>query len=535
MAGLSFRKIIFISSMFFHNHLKISKLSSKQGVCNEAQLGFLNLESLGKKTDLGNHVLLFNGERVLLRSSSSSSSLFPYFMLVAFEAGSLIRALVLLLLYPLIFLCSEDLALKAMVMVSFIGLKKERFVEGRSVLPKFFLDDVAMESFEVVRKGKMAVAISDLPQVMVETFLGNYLGIDFVVGRELKTFRGYFLGVMMEEQIKNDEVEALISNSSNKVLGIVNGSKKLCVDDYCRWFSHCKEIYSVSEEERSKWHKLPRDCYPKPLIFHDGRLAFRPTFFATLAMFTWLPMGIALGILRIAATVTLCNALRFPILHLTGIHIRVYNSKNIDSSQDRKKEKGALYVCNHRTLIDPLLLSFCLKKPLTAVVYSLSRISEILSPIKTVRLTRNRDRDAKLLQNLLSQGNVALCPEGTTCREPYLLRFSPLFTKITDRVHPVAINCHVTMFYGTTARGLKVLDPLLNLMNPWPTAWVHFLEVAHVGGSAMAIDNGSDEENSKYEMANLVQASIAKELGFTCTKLTRKDKYLILAGNEGLV
>jgi glycerol-3-phosphate acyltransferase len=49
-------------------------------------------------------------------------STFPYFMLVAVEAGSFLRGLLLLLIYPMILRClcllGGDLYLKIMVMVS---------------------------------------------------------------------------------------------------------------------------------------------------------------------------------------------------------------------------------------------------------------------------------------------------------------------------------------------------------------------------------------------------------------------------------
>ncbi|KAL0410307.1 UNVERIFIED_CONTAM: putative glycerol-3-phosphate acyltransferase 3 [Sesamum latifolium] len=359
---------------------------------------------------------------------------------------------------------NQELALKVMVFVCFVGLKKESFVEGRAVLPKFFLEDVGRESFEVVRRGKMSVASA----------------------------------ICLRK----------------------------CLDR--EWFLNCKEIYLVNEQERRNWHQLPRDLYPKPLIFHDGRLAFRPTFWATLSMFIWLPIGFTLGIIRaIVAVSSLPFAIKFPILHLTGAQIKISNPELATTNN----ANGALYVCNHRTLLDPLMLSYCLRTPLTAVVYSLSRVSEIISPIKTARLTRNREQDAALMRKLLSQGNLVVCPEGTTCREPYLLRFSPLFTEISDRIFPAAIDYDVSMFYGTTARGFKSLDSLFLLMNPRPSCSVRFLSMVRRG----AEESGGDVETSKYKTANLVQSMIAEELGFSCTKLTRKDKYLILAGNEGIV
>ncbi|KAL0333606.1 UNVERIFIED_CONTAM: putative glycerol-3-phosphate acyltransferase 2 [Sesamum angustifolium] len=120
------------------------------------------LQVLGQRQDLEDKFLIFNVETSLLRSSS----LFPYFLLVAFEAGSPIRAFIFLILYPFITLCRDDLALKLMVMICFFGLSKERFREGRAVLPKFFLENVGRESFEVLRRGKKTVGVSNLPQVM---------------------------------------------------------------------------------------------------------------------------------------------------------------------------------------------------------------------------------------------------------------------------------------------------------------------------------------------------------------------------------
>jgi glycerol-3-phosphate acyltransferase len=142
--------------------------------------------------------MIFDAEGALLKSSS----LFPYFMLVAFEGGGLLRALFLLLSYPLTCLFSEEMGLKIMVMVCFFGIKQESFRIGINVLPKFFLEDVGLEIFEVLKRsgGGKLVGVSKLPQVMVEYFLKDYLEIDFVVGRELKVFHGYFVGLMEEKK-----------------------------------------------------------------------------------------------------------------------------------------------------------------------------------------------------------------------------------------------------------------------------------------------------------------------------------------------
>lgn len=133
-----------------------------------------------------------------------SSSTFPYFMLVALEAGGLLRALLLLLLYPVLRLLSHDRAVKVMAMVSFFGLRKDvAFRAGRVVLPKLLLEDVSAEVFDAaVASRRRCVCVSAMPRAMVEPFLKEYLGIDAVIVPEMREFRGqrgYYLGVMEEE------------------------------------------------------------------------------------------------------------------------------------------------------------------------------------------------------------------------------------------------------------------------------------------------------------------------------------------------
>ncbi|CAI9769336.1 unnamed protein product [Fraxinus pennsylvanica] len=125
-------------------------------------------------------------EEALLKSSS----LFPYFMLVAFEAGSLIRALVLFLSYPFVCLFGKEIGIRIMVLICFCGIKKANYRLGRSVLPKFFLKDVGYEGFQVVMKYKKKVAVSDMPNLMVEGFLRDCLDVNAVVGRDLKVVFG---------------------------------------------------------------------------------------------------------------------------------------------------------------------------------------------------------------------------------------------------------------------------------------------------------------------------------------------------------
>nr|XP_027109711.1 probable glycerol-3-phosphate acyltransferase 3 [Coffea arabica] len=475
--------------------------------------------SLSIKADyLLNETLVFHMEEALLKSSS----LFPYFMLVAFEAGGLLRAILLFVAYPLFCFFSKEMRTKIMVFICFFGIKRDRFRVGRSVLPKFFMEDVGYEGFEIIMRHKRKVGVSDLPTVMVEGFLKDYLGVDFVMGREMKVAYGYFVGFMEERKNSNSFLNEI--TGEEKINSLV-GYHSLGTTFSQHFFSHCKEIYLVTRAEKRKWHILPRDKYPRRLIFHDGRLAFRPTFSATFMMFLWFPFGLFLCIIRATAGLFLPYGIALPILAFTGIKGTV----SMHHTPSDKKSRGTLFVCNHRTLLDPIYVSMALMKPVTAATYSLSRISEMLSPIRTVRLMRDRENDLRMMDEVLCQGDVVVCPEGTTCREPYLLRFSPSFAELTDDIVPVALDMQVSMFYGTTASGLKCLDPLFFLLNPSPTYMIKFLE--RLPASYTCGSGGK----SRYEVANYVQCEIGKALGYECTSLTRKDKYMILAGNEGVI
>lgn len=288
----------------------------------------------------------------------------------------------------------------------------------------------------------------------------------------------------------------------------------------------------VSEEEKRQWPPLSRDMYPRPLIFHDGRLAFRPGFVPMLVTFMWFPVGLFLSMVRIVLGF-FPYWIALPITAFTGLRLRVKRPKSGSS-----KGKGRLYVCNHRTLLDPVFLSAVVGSPLCAVTYSISRTSELLSPIKTVRLRRNRDEDAKIMENLLSKGDLVVCPEGTTCREPYLLRFSPLFAELNgtgnDNIVPVAVDSCVSMFHGTTAGGMKFLDPFFFLMNPYPGYGFELLDMSALGRISTSTSTATAPAwaASKVEVANMVQREIGKALGFACTNFTRKDKYFVLTSRS---
>uniref|UniRef100_A0A0D9W114 Phospholipid/glycerol acyltransferase domain-containing protein n=1 Tax=Leersia perrieri TaxID=77586 RepID=A0A0D9W114_9ORYZ len=458
----------------------------------------------------------------------TSPSTFPYFMLVALEAGGLLRGLILLILYPILLL-GHDHAIKVMAMVSFAGIRKDGFRLGTAVMPKLFLDDVSEEVFEAAtamagdRRRRRVVCVTAMPREMVEPFLKEYLAVDAVVAPEMRTIRGYYTGLMEDdgEVMKRVDMDEVIGGDDRVVVVGIAGIGR----SFHQLFqNYCKEVYvATTESARRRRRRLHPRRYAKPLIFHDGRVAFRPTPAATLATFMWLPLAFPLAVLRTAIFLLLPFSLSVPLLAALGMHCRHISHAAAGLN---------LFVCNHRSLLDPLYVSaVSARADLAAATYSISRLSEMLAPIRTFRLTRDRAADRAAMQAHLSSsssggcgGGLVVCPEGTTCREPFLLRFSPLFTELGADVQPVALHSEVGIFHGTTASGWKLLDPFYLLMNPSPAYVLQFLDPVAVG-----------ERRGGPEVANEVQRRIAEALGYACTALTRRDKYLVLAGNDGVV
>nr|AAL79787.1 hypothetical protein [Oryza sativa Japonica Group] len=413
----------------------------------------------------GNEATVVDVDRLLLKPSSPSSAtaLFPPFFLLAVEAGGFVRGLVLLALYPALrLLTAEGARLKAMAMVCFLGLRRgEAARAGRAVLPRYFFREAA--DVEAL----MEAAASARKEVITVVAAASRLFPTVMVETFLKEYVGF---------------DAVVGRETPR-----NGAG------------------------------------PRPLIFHDGRLAFTPTPAAALAMYVYLPLAVALSVLRIAIFTLLPRGVSGAAAALAGVRLRVAGAPRPPAAGDAAG--GRLYACNHRTLLDAVAVSGALGRPVSSVTYSLGRLSELLSPIPLLPLAREREEDRRRMASLLSRGDVVVCPEGTTCREPYLLRFSPLFAELADEVNPVAVRAAAGMFYGTsTSPSAKCFDSVFFLMNPSPEYGVHFLEpVATAGAGA----------GSSIEVANRVQRVIAGALGYEATTLTRKAKYLLLAGNEG--
>uniref|UniRef100_A0ACD5TUN2 Uncharacterized protein n=1 Tax=Avena sativa TaxID=4498 RepID=A0ACD5TUN2_AVESA len=361
---------------------------------------------------------------------------------------------------------------------------------------------------------------------MAEPFLRDHLGADAVAGTELATWRGRATGMVdarrgvLVGEAKAEALRELVGDGGHAPeVGL--GDRR---SDYA-FMSLCKEAYLVPG---TPVDAVGADKLRKPVVFHDGRLVQRPTPLAALVAVAWFPLGFLLSVVRVAAGSLVPMPWQYHAYRALGVRITVRGAPPPRPGRASGRT-GALYACSHRTLMDPVFLSVALRRPVSVVTYSLSRLSEILSPIKTVRLTRDRATDAAAIRRLLAGGDVAVCPEGTTCREPFLLRFSALFAELTDDIVPVATECRMSMFHGTSARGWKAMDPFFLFMNPSPQYTVTFLDKLppkHTCGGG---------GKSSHEVANHVQRLIASALSYECTGFTRKDKYRALAGNDGIV
>ncbi|AQK86442.1 Glycerol-3-phosphate acyltransferase 5 [Zea mays] len=467
-------------------------------------------------------------EGALLRSADT----LPYFMLVAFEASGLPRFALLLALCPLLRLLElagrGGLALRAAAFVATAGVTRaELEAVSRAVLPKFMADDVDPAAWAAFGSCEgRRVVVTRMPRVMVERFAKEHLGAHAVVGSDLEYSRlrrstGLLKGACHEAVASR--ARALFAGDDLPDLAIAGS-------EMARSFTFCEEQISPPFTGDHGMNAAPPF---RPVIFHDGRLVCRPTPFMSLVILLWLPLGVLVAFVRIAV------GLMVPIWSIPYI-APVFGGAVIihgrapppvrpsDAADVGSPPSGVLFVCTHRTLMDPVVLATVLGRRVAAVTYSISRLSEILSPIPTVRLTRDREVDAARMRAELASGDVAVCPEGTTCREPFLLRFSKLFAELSDRIVPVAMNYRVGLFHPTTARGWKAMDPIFFFMNPRPVYEVTFLNQLPAEATCAA-------GKSPVDVANYVQRILAATLGFECTTLTRKDKYTVLAGNDGVL
>lgn len=180
-----------------HVFLRKTTTTSSQRAPSGLQTVYPSVTQCSSSSNLeGQTIVCDDFHDTLLRAPDS---LFPYFMLVAFEGGSLLRALLLLALSPaLCLLGKHEFGMRIMAFVTFCGLTTgDLRLVTRAVLPKFFLENLHLQACEVLKR-RRAVVLTTLPRLMVEGFLKEYLEeVGEVVGAELQVVKGcYFTGVI---------------------------------------------------------------------------------------------------------------------------------------------------------------------------------------------------------------------------------------------------------------------------------------------------------------------------------------------------
>ncbi|KAB2624625.1 glycerol-3-phosphate 2-O-acyltransferase 6-like [Pyrus ussuriensis x Pyrus communis] len=453
------------------------------------------------------HTVVADMDGTLLRGRSS----FPYFALIAFEVGGILRLLFLLLVTPLAgllyYFVSESAGIQVLIFATFAGVKFSEIESvARAVLPKFYSSDLHPESWRVLSACEKRCILTANPRIMVQPFLKDFLGFDTVLGTEVATNKGTATGFVSPPGVLPE---------------IALGDKHTDIP----FMKLCKEGYMVPAKPEVE--AVTNDKLPKPIIFHDGRLVQKPTPLVALLTLLWLPIGFFLACLRISARALIPMSLVYHAFWALGVRVTVKGTPP-PAPQKSTGHTDVLYICSHRTFLDPIFLSTALGRPILAVTYSVSRLSEFISLIKTVRLNRDRALDAAMIKKLLEEGDLSICPEGTTCREPFLLRFSALFAELTDELVPVAIVNKMNMFHGTTACGWKGMDSFYFFMNPSPAYEVTFL-------NKLPAELTCGAGKSSHEVVNYIQRVIAANLSYEYTGFTRKDKYWALAGNDGTV
>lgn len=158
----------------FSNELKYGKKTFPP--ISESNLSTINHRSIAADLD-----------GTLLKASLS----FPYYILLAIQAGSLLRGIITILSLPFVTIAfifiSEELAAKIMIFVTFCGIKVSDIeAVSSSILPRLYAADVRIDSFELFDSCERKVVVTANPVIVVETFAKEYLGAEKVIGTEIE-------------------------------------------------------------------------------------------------------------------------------------------------------------------------------------------------------------------------------------------------------------------------------------------------------------------------------------------------------------
>ena len=184
------------------------------------------LPTVDKCTSIGReqHAVVADMDGTLLRGRST----FPYFALVEYEVGGILRLLFLLLATPLAgllyYFVSESAGIQVLIFATFSGMRVSDIESvARAVLPKSYSSDLHPETWRVFSACRKSCVLTANPTIMVEASLKDVLGAVMVLGTKIATYKGRATGLVCKpgEHVGKNKADALEKRPLEKLSQIL--------------------------------------------------------------------------------------------------------------------------------------------------------------------------------------------------------------------------------------------------------------------------------------------------------------------------
>lgn len=208
------------------------------------------------------HTVVSDMDGTLLIGRSS----FPYFALLGFEAGGILRLLFVLLASPiagfLYYFVSESAGIQVLIFATFAGMKKSDIESvARAVLPKFYSSDLHPETWRVFSSCGRKCILTANPRIMVEPVLKEYFGADLVLGTELSIYKGRATGFVSSPGVLvgENKADALVKafGSEKPEIGLGDRSTDF---PFMRLCKVCLLLLVVTQVH-IRWFFFPFTCH----------------------------------------------------------------------------------------------------------------------------------------------------------------------------------------------------------------------------------------------------------------------------------